>query len=322
MSERRTLAAFFGVVVLAGINPVAVRLSDAELAPFWGATIRFVAAGSIFWLLALVQRRPLPRGRAWSGAIAYGFFAFALFFTLIYWGLVQAHASTGAVALALVPLLTLVLAFAQRQEPFRIEGLVGAAVALIGIAIILGDQLTGSVSLAALLALVGAAASAGEAGIIIRWFPRGDPVVTNAIGMTVGVAILAALSLVTGEAWVLPTQPDTWLAFAYMVVLGSVGVFWLALRVLREWPATRASYQFLLMPLVTVLVAASLVGEIPSPTFLVGAVVVVAGVFIGVFWRRATSDRAALETGRGPVPTTAAAPAAAMRVSEQPPTTC
>ena len=286
MSDRRTLVAFLVGVLLAGINPVAVRLSNMELAPFWGAGIRFLIAGAVFWLIVLLQRRPVPRGRDLLGPVAYGFLAFAVFFTLVYWGLQQAHASTGAVALGLVPLLTLLLAVAQRQEPFRARGLAGAAVSVVGIAIVFGDQLGGAVSLASLLALVGAAAAAAEAGIVVRWFPRSDPFVTNAIGMSVGVAVLLALSAASGEAWTTPTQAETWLAGIYMVTFGSVGVFWLSLRVLREWPASRASYQFLLMPLVTIVVASTLVGETPSVIFLLGGAVALIGVYIGAFWGR------------------------------------
>jgi drug/metabolite transporter (DMT)-like permease len=286
MRDRRTLTAFVAGVLLAGVNPVAVRLSNVELAPFWGAGIRFLIAAGVFWLIVLLQRRPIPRGRALLGPVAYGLLAFAVFFTLIYWGLQEAHASTGAVALALVPLLTLLFAVAQRQEPFRARGLAGAAVSVVGIAIIFGDQLGGAVSLASLVALIGAAAAAAEAGIVVRWFPRSDPFVTNAIGMSVGVVILLALSVVSGETWTTPNLAATWSAFVYMVTFGSVVVFWLSLRVLREWPASRASYQFLLMPLVTIVVASALVGETPSLVFLLGGAVALVGVYIGAFWGR------------------------------------
>jgi drug/metabolite transporter (DMT)-like permease len=108
----------------------------------------------------------------------------------------------------------------------------------------------------------------------------------NAVGMTVGVALLLPLSLLSGEAWALPARVDTWLALGYLVTLGSVVVFTLALRVLRAWSASTASYQFLLMPLVTIVVAAAIVGELPSAAFLVGGAVVLLGVYIGAFSRR------------------------------------
>ena len=39
-----TLAAFAGTALFGGGNAVAIRLGYAELAPFWGAAVRFLAA--------------------------------------------------------------------------------------------------------------------------------------------------------------------------------------------------------------------------------------------------------------------------------------
>jgi hypothetical protein len=54
MSDRRTLAAFLAVVLLAGLNPVAVRLSNAELAPFVCSARRGRSCGAEW----RVRRRP------------------------------------------------------------------------------------------------------------------------------------------------------------------------------------------------------------------------------------------------------------------------
>jgi drug/metabolite transporter (DMT)-like permease len=286
LNDRSTLQAFGALVLVAGVNAVAVRASNAELAPFWGAALRLIGAGGIFWVLVLARRSSLPRGRALVGPIVYGALGFALSYAFIYFGLKEAHAGAAQVMLALVPLLTMLLAVAQRQERFSARGLAGAVVAAGGIAIIVGDQLGGSTPLVSLLALLIGAAVIAETGIVVKWFPRTDPMVMNAVGMTVGVALLLPLSLFSGEAWALPARVDTWLALGYLVTLGSVVVFTLALRVLRAWSASTASYQFLLMPLVTIAVAAAIVGELPSAAFLVGGAVVVLGVYIGAFSRR------------------------------------
>ena len=44
--NQATLLAFGAVVVLGGANAVAVKLTVDELAPFWGAALRFLAAGA------------------------------------------------------------------------------------------------------------------------------------------------------------------------------------------------------------------------------------------------------------------------------------
>jgi drug/metabolite transporter (DMT)-like permease len=312
MSERGTLLAFLGVVLFAGVNAVAVRASNAELAPFWGAALRFALAGAIFWLLVAVRRPRLPRGTALRGPLIYGLLAFGISYALLYYGLQAAHAGPGQVTLALVPLLTLLLAVAQGQERFHVRGLVGAMVSAAGIVVIFGDQLSGDVPLLSLLALLAGAAVIAESAIVARGERGTDPYVMNAVGMTVGVAFLLGLSFLSGEPRTLPAQNATWLAVAYLVTFGSVAVFALALRVLHEWPASRAAYQFLLMPLVTIVVAASLVGEIPSPAFLVGGAIVLSGVYIGAFAR----GRLAPETASPPGPAGGGQPASkAQRLS-------
>jgi drug/metabolite transporter (DMT)-like permease len=52
------------------------------------------------------------------------------------------------------------------------------------------------------------------------------------------------------------------------------------IRVLSKWPASRASYAFVLSPLVTMVVASTLAGEEITWKFLAGAGLVLAGVFV------------------------------------------
>ncbi len=50
--------------------------------------------------------------------------------------------------------------------------------------------------------------------------------------------MLLALSAIYGEAHVVPELTRTWLAQAYLVILGSVVVFTLYVFVLRRWTAS------------------------------------------------------------------------------------
>lgn len=67
-----TLTAFAVVVLMAGANVVAVRFSNRELAPFWGAALHFLLADILLLALVLSWRLPLARGRGLVGAVAYG----------------------------------------------------------------------------------------------------------------------------------------------------------------------------------------------------------------------------------------------------------
>jgi O-acetylserine/cysteine efflux transporter len=77
---------------------------------------------------------------------------------------------------------------------------------------------------------------------------------------------------------------------AYLIVPGSVLLFVLYLYVLNRWTATATNYGFVLIPLVTVLVASVIAGEIVSLTFLAGTALVLVGVYIGAISRTQRSS--------------------------------
>jgi drug/metabolite transporter (DMT)-like permease len=281
--DRLTLAAFLGVAIIGGGNAIAIKLSVAELAPLWSMGLRFVVAGTALAAFVLLSARAFPRGRSLAGAIGYGAIGFGGSFGLIAPALRDLPAGTAIVLLAIVPLLTFGLAIIQRQERFRVQGLLGAIIALGGVAIVFADQLSADVPLGALLVMVAGTLFIAESSVILKWIPRSDPFATNGVAMLAAATILLALSLATGESLALPSRTETWASMAYLVVLGSIVLFWLYLYALRRWTASAVSYVTLVMPLVAVPLAAWLLGERISGTFLAGAAVVLAGVYVGSF---------------------------------------
>jgi drug/metabolite transporter (DMT)-like permease len=287
--DRRILLAFAGVVLLAGSNIVAVRFSNRELDPFWGAGLRFLGASVILWALVARGRYPLPRGRALGGALVYGVLSFLIAYAFFYWGSQEVPAGLGGTIMASVPLLTVMFAAAHRLEPLRLRGVVGAVVALTGIAIMSSGALSGDVSPTSVLAVLVAAAAASESGIVLKLLPSAHPVVTNAIGMSVGAVLLLVLSSLVGESWVAPESPSVWAAIVYLAV-ASPFLFMLVVYVIQRWTATGASYQFVLFPIVSVIGGALLLGEEVTPSLLLGAPFVLAGVYIGALSRSGAAE--------------------------------
>jgi drug/metabolite transporter (DMT)-like permease len=133
----------------------------------------------------------------------------------------------------------------------------------------------------ALIAMLGGAATAAESGVVAKRFPRTHPLSTNAVGMLVGGALLVVLSFAVAEAHPLPQRLDTQIALLYLATIGAVGLFALFLFVLGRWTASASSYSIVIMPLVAIAAGALLRGEAVSPFFIVGAIVVGVGVYIG-----------------------------------------
>ena len=90
-----------------------------------------------------------------------------------------------------------------------------------------------------------------------------------------------AVSRLSGETWTFPTRAGTWAAFLYLTVFVSLLSFMLYMFVLRRWSASGTSYGFVLIPLMTIVVASTLAGEPVTPNFLAGAALVLAGALIG-----------------------------------------
>lgn len=279
--DRLTLLAFSVVIVLGGSNAVAVRFSNLDLPPFWGAGFRFGSAAMIFWMIVLIQKIELPRGRSLIGVLIYGILTIGISYALLYWALLFIPASVTMVIGALNPLFTFFFALVHKQETFRWRGLIGGLVAFIGILFGIGNQIGGSLPLLPVLAVMVGFAAVSEGSVLYKSFPKSSPLVVNAISLSVGTLLLLLVSIFAGEAWSLPTTQNTWIAYAYLVLGGSVGLFYLYLFVLGRWTASATSYTFLLFPVATILIASWLAGEVITPRFLVGTAIVLVGVWLG-----------------------------------------
>lgn len=281
LPDRTTLIAFAIFTVVSGGASVAIRFTYAELPPFWGGVMRFVFGAVFFWAVVLLRKMELPKGRALTGAILFGVFSMGLPFLFIYWGLVKTPASLYQTIMALVPLLTIFFAFFHRLEPFRPRGLFGAMLTVVGIVIAVGGASGRDLSIPHVLAIIGGAACFAEAGIIAKSFPRNNPYVTNAVAMPVGALILFIGSVISGEKIVIPSQSLTWISFGYIVIFVTIIAFLLYLFVLQHWTASGTSYSFVLIPLVTVVLASWLAKEQITLQFLLGGALVLLGVWIG-----------------------------------------
>lgn len=292
LPARTTLVAFFATVFIGGTNFVAVKFSNAELPPLFGAGIRFAAAAAIFLAILRMRGMALPRGRAMAGAAIYGTLSFAMVYGLLYFALLQLSAGTTSVILASIPLVTLALAVLQGQERFTPRGVAGGVLAVCGVGALSYQSLGGAVHLLPLLAAIGGMLAASQSAVLVKSFPKSDPIATNAVGMSVGAFLLLLASILFGESWALPALATTWLALFWLVAAGSVGLFGLFIFVIKTWKASASAYALTLMPVVTVGLGAVLLGEPVTAQTVGGGALVVLGVYVGALTGRRSSPRA------------------------------
>lgn len=286
--DRFSLAAFFLVVFLGGSNSVAIRFGNRELAPFWGAALRFIFTSLVFWLIVLANRMKLPSRRDLLLMVLNGFFFVGVSFALFYWGLQKVPAGLAATVLSLGPLFTFVLAILHGLERFRFQVLLGGLTAVVGMMIAVNAQPGNAAMLPYLTALLVGALISAEGNVLLKTYSaRNSPAVINAVSLSANTMFLLGASFFTREPWIFPSALGGRLALAYLVLGGSVIMLYLFVYLVSRWTASAASYTILCFPLVATALGALLVGEKVTPIFLAGGAIVVFGVWIGAFYAKA-----------------------------------
>jgi drug/metabolite transporter (DMT)-like permease len=278
--DRLSLGAFAGAVIIGGSNFVAVRFSNRELDPLWGAGLRFAAAAAVFGLLLVALRLSVPRGRPLVLVSTYGLLGFGVAYGFLYWAMQDVPAGIAAVVLAVGPLLTLLLAVAHGMERFNRQAFVGALVAIAGSIVIFFQPSSIAFGWRSFALLAVAALCAAEAVVFSKLSGRQHPVAMNFVGMSVGAVVLLVGAQMAGERFALPADGETQVALAYLVA-ATVGLFLLVLVVVQRWTASATSYVFVLMPVVAVTLGALLDDEAITVTTIVGGAIVCGGVYVG-----------------------------------------
>jgi len=283
--DRLALSAFAGAVVIGGSNYVAIRYSNRELDPIWGAGLRFAGAAAVFGVLFVAMRLSFPRGRALVLTVAYGLLAFAAAYGCMYWAMQEVTAGVAAVVVSIGPLLTLLLAVAHRMEHLDARALAGSVIAFGGSALIYFQPGSTDFGFGSFALLGVAALCASEAFVVSKLVGREHPVAMNFVGMSAGAAVLLVVSAAAGETLALPAVGETQLALAYLV-FATVGLFLLVLLVVQRWTASSTAYIFVSMPVVAIALGALVADEEITVTTVVGGAIVCAGVYLGALASR------------------------------------
>jgi drug/metabolite transporter (DMT)-like permease len=283
--------AFAACAAIWGSTFLAIRIGNETVPPIWGAALRLVIAAVVLVALARITRQPLPRGAALSAALGYGVFQFGVNLPLLYWGETEVSSGLSAVIYATIPLTMAILARVLGIESLTRAKLVGALVALVGVAIIFSGESMSGTRLLPVGAVFAATWTACLGTLLLKRGPAQSAIGANAVGSAVGAPVCLAISALAGEPWSLPASVRVWFPVLYLAIVGSVGAFVVFAWLIQRWPATRASYISVVIPLVAVTLGALVRAERLHAATLAGSIVVIGGVALGLRASRLPSAR-------------------------------
>jgi drug/metabolite transporter (DMT)-like permease len=281
----RTACALIVVYLAWGGTYPAIRVMVETVPPLIGTGARFLVAGAVM----AVALAALGRLRATRAAVLAAAAVGAVILGDI--GVLaiaerEVPAGLAALIIASVPLWVIALQLAHRQRVTRSTA-IAVCIGLAGMVLLVSPG--GEAPLLWLLVLVLAAAveAAGQFYSQRLRLPE-DPLVSTTVQLLAAGAVLVAAGAALGElADVQPTRfsGDSVLAFAYLVIPGSLVAYTAFVWLLRNAPIrTVATYAYV-NPVVAVAVGAVLLGEQVTATTIAGGALLLSSVALVVSFR-------------------------------------
>jgi drug/metabolite transporter (DMT)-like permease len=280
---------------------LAIKIGLRDLPPISFVAIRFLIAIIVLVTVSIGRTHLLPRTRKDIVVLAVtGILMFAVNYTVLFWAELHVSSGLAAVLQATIPIFGIMFAhWMLPEEPLRLPKLVGAIIALAGVAVICARLLgfNGRLAFWGGVGVVVGAASAAFANVLVK-----------AQSMRLAPAMLAAWQMIFG------TVPLLLLGFAvdgnpvrfhwtvsslscllYLAVIGSALTFLLLYWLLPRLTVAQLQSISLITPPGAVMLGWLLGGETFPLSSLLGGALVLVGVWMifrkGVF-------AGALDSGR------------------------
>jgi drug/metabolite transporter (DMT)-like permease len=281
------LAAFFAIYVIWGSTYLGIQVALESIPPFAMAAGRFVFAGLALLLWALRERPERPTPRQFANTTLLGCLFLVAGNALVVWA--ETHVPSGLAALlaGVTPIWTSLLLWLLPGGRAPTAGMVlGLASGLAGAALLVAPgQLGGApVHHGGALALV-AASLAWSAGSVLTPrldLPRHRPL-SAALQMLTAGMILTVIAAAVGDLRgfdVRAVTPRSAVAFAYLVVFGSLVAFSAFAWLLQVSTPERTSTTAYVNPVVAVLLGWLFAGEPITPRTLVAGLLIVGAVAV------------------------------------------
>jgi drug/metabolite transporter (DMT)-like permease len=289
LSETR--AAWIGRAAAAGFVPLwSSGILGGAMAirhgpPFAVTGLRFALAAAVLALLALLWRAPWPRGAALFHAVVVGLLLQGAHYAGIYADIALGMpVGIAGLVVGLIPVATTLGAAPLLGEAFTRRRLAAAVLGLGAVLLVVGEKLSGGTGGAAVLALA-MVALAGGAGAALwqkRFGGGGQGLGVAAVQFAAGTAVMAAcwLALEAGGPGAIDWGAEFLAPFLWTVLANSVGATLLLLWLLGRGAAGQVTGLFFLVPPVTALGAAWLLGEAPTPGLAAAVLLGAAAVWL------------------------------------------
>lgn len=282
----RVFLAFAAIYLIWGSTYLAIRYAIETIPPLYTAGFRHLFAGSFLlaWALAKGLRPTWAQIRA---SVVIGFLFFLIGHGSLHWAELYVPSGTASLLIAVEPIIVFLMSSAAARV-WRMNGLLLAGI-LLGLTGV--GMLVSGPGLAAgpwgawgpFAILLGA--TSWSAGIIYSRRSKlfGSPLLLSALSLLAGSVMLITVGTLAGEGRHFALSQVTsrsWLAFGYLILLGSVVAFTCYNWLLEHFSPTLVATHTYVNPVIAVLLGWLYGGETITLRVAMAAVMVVGAVVL------------------------------------------
>ncbi len=304
-SRTALLFGFLTIYVVWGSTYLGIRVAVETMPPFLMAGTRFAVAGVLFFAALMVRGARWPTPAQWRDHAIVGACLLLGGNAVVAWAEQSVPSGLTTLMLGGSPLIMVLMEWLRPGGAKPAPGLwLGFAVGIAGLAMLLGpgalprEMQPKPLAIAALFV----ACVSWWAGSLLGKHSRSgaDPMMAAAIQMVCGSGFMLLAGVLMGElprVHLAAISGRSWLAWSYLVVVGSLIAFPVYNWLLKHSTAARVSTYAYVNPVVAVVLGWAVLGEPLTPRIALAAAVIVGAVAI------ITTQK------HRPVPAPAAAPA-------------
>jgi drug/metabolite transporter (DMT)-like permease len=282
------ILAFAAIYLIWGSTYLGMRVAVESMPPFLMAGVRFLTAGALLFGFLQLRGAAWPSRRQWTTNAIIGTFLLLGGNGLVAWSEQFLPSGITALLIGVSPLFIVLTEWAWpggvRPTAVTMGALLLGFVGVAWLAAPWENAAHGGLHLGGVLAILGACVSWAVGSIYSRHAKHGaEPFLASALQMLGGGAALSLAALLHGDFArfeVAAVTRSSWLAFGYLIAIGSLVGFSTFVWLMKHSTPARVSTYAYVNPVVAVFLGWLILHEPITPRTIVASVVIVASVAI------------------------------------------
>lgn len=279
------ILAFFAIYVIWGSTYLLNKIAVAQLPPFKLASIRFVTAGLIIFVIAKFLRIniSITKRQLLNTTIA-GFLFLTFGNGVVVWALKYVDSGFAALEISAQPLVVLILMRILQGKKIQTMSVIGVVLGIIGIYLLVGQKeiLSKENSIIGILMIFACMISWGYGSIFVgKAELPSNYFVNTGYQMITGGTMLFIVSLFFGEKWIAPAtwENEVLISMLILIFLGSIVAFTSFNYLLRVVSPEKVATSTYVNPIIALVLGWYILDEVITMQSVFAAIILLTGVY-------------------------------------------